>query len=125
MKVLVVDDASFIRKQLINYLTQVSSNMEIVEARNGAEAIAQAMATQPDVIIMDINMPVLDGIDATRTIKATMKDAKIVICSCLGRKKNVVEAILAGASEYIVKPIDFNRLKQAVTGTKFRTTYLD
>lgn len=103
-KVLVVDDAMFMRNMLKEILNN-SGRYEVVgEASNGQEAIELYGQIKPDIVTMDIVMPVMDGIEATREILKIDPMAKIVMCSALGQEPLVIESIAAGAKDFIVKP---------------------
>lgn len=113
-RVLLVDDALFMRTTLRKILEQAS--FEIAgEASNGNEAVQQFETLQPDLVLMDITMPDMDGIEAARTIKQRDASAKIVMCTALGQQNLVVEAIKAGAVDYIVKPFDPGRVVEGVS----------
>ena len=107
-KVLVVDDSIFARKKLAQVLEE--EGYEVVEAGNGEEAVAVAEREAPDVILMDITMPVLDGIEATRRIRAKNLPAKVIMVSALGQKSSVLEAVKAGAVDYVLKPYEKSQL---------------
>lgn len=112
-KVLVVDDAKFMRVTLSTMLR--NENYEIVgEAENGVEAIELYQELKPDIVTMDITMPVMNGIDAIIAIKKFDSQAKIVVCSALGQQKVVARAIEIGASDFISKPFDENRVIDTV-----------
>jgi two-component system, chemotaxis family, chemotaxis protein CheY len=112
-RVLVVDDAKFMRMTLTNMLKK--GNHEVVgEAENGKEAIERYRELQPDVVTMDITMPIMTGIEAVKHILEEFPQAKIIICSAMGQQKMVVEAIEAGAKDFIVKPFDETRVIEAV-----------
>ncbi|MEW6523239.1 MAG: response regulator [Bacillota bacterium] len=112
MKVLVVDDAAFVRAKIGRLLT--ANGYTIEEAENGAEAVSKYPAFRPDVVLMDITMPVMDGISAVRELKRLDPGAKIVMCTALGQRAMVVEAIKAGARDFVVKPFDNERVLEAV-----------
>jgi two-component system chemotaxis response regulator CheY len=102
-RILIVDDAAFMRAVLKNFF--VNNGFEVVgEAENGKEAIQKYKEKLPDLITMDITMPEMDGIEAVKAIKKKAPDAKIVMCSAMGQSAMVVEAIQAGATDFIVKP---------------------
>ncbi len=101
-KILVTDDAMFMRHMLKSLL--IANKFTVFEATNGQEALDAYASIQPDLVLMDITMPVLDGIAATRAIRSQHPDAKIVMCSAMGQKNMVVEAIQAGAKDFVVKP---------------------
>jgi len=101
--VLIVDDISFVRKTLSDILTQAHYQV-IGEAADGSEAVHLYMKLRPDVVTMDVVMPQMSGIDATRKILKIDKSAKIVIISAMGQENLVMEAINVGAKDYILKP---------------------
>ncbi len=102
-KVMIVDDAAFMRISIRNML--LKNGFEIVaEAENGADAIEKYNATMPDIVTMDITMPVMDGLTALREIKKINKNAKVVMVSALGQEAMVRDAVVAGAVGFIVKP---------------------
>ena len=107
--VLVVDDAKFMRMTLKNMLNNTSYKI-VGEAENGEEAIEQYRILQPDLVTMDITMPVMDGLNAAKLILAEFPAAKIIMCSAMGQQKMVIEAIEAGAKDFIVKPFDGSRV---------------
>ncbi len=111
--ILIVDDASFVRTMIKNILTKNGFNV-VDEAEDGAEAIEKYKRLQPELIIMDIIMPEVDGIQATREIKKLNPDAKIIICSAVGQQGMIDEAIQAGAEDFIVKPFEAGCLIEAV-----------
>jgi two-component system chemotaxis response regulator CheY len=113
MKVLIVDDAAFMRMMLKNIL--VKEGFECHEAGTGAEAIARYAEVQPDVVTMDITMPDMDGITAAREIKKAAPQAKVIMCSAMGQQAMVMDAIQAGASDFIVKPFKPERVMQAIS----------
>ena len=104
VKVLVVDDALFMRAMIKDILTASGKYVVVGEAGNGQEAIQKYQELQPDLITMDIVMPVLDGIEATRQILQVDPRVKVVMCSALGQEPLVIESIAAGARDFIVKP---------------------
>jgi len=108
-RVLIVDDAVFMRNTLKEIFT--GHGFEVAgEASNGVEAVEKFRELKPDLITMDIVMPFKNGIDATREIVGENPAAKIVICSALGQESLVMEAIEAGASDFIVKPFKPERV---------------
>ncbi|RAK23496.1 two-component system chemotaxis response regulator CheY [Anoxybacillus vitaminiphilus] len=112
-KILIVDDAKFMRMTLSNILKK--ANHEIVgEGENGKEAVELYRTLRPDVVTLDITMPVMNGLEAVKAIKQEDPTAKIIICSAMGQQKMVVEAIEAGALDFIVKPFDEPRVIDAV-----------
>ncbi len=112
-KVLIVDDASFMRMMVKEILTK--NGYEVAgEAENGQKAIEKYAELSPDLVIMDITMPEVDGIEAVKRIKASDPEAKIVMCSAMGQQAMVIEAIQAGAKDFIVKPFQADRVLEAV-----------
>lgn len=112
-RILIVDDAKFMRLTLSNIL--VKANHEVVgEAENGIEAVELFEKEVPDLVTMDITMPEKNGIEALKEIKGNFPDAKIIMCSAMGQQKMVVEAIEAGAKDFIIKPFDENRVLEAI-----------
>ena len=112
-KILITDDALFMRVTLKNLLT--SNGYEVVgEAVNGQDAVEKYAATLPDLVLMDITMPVMDGIMACKTIRETYADAKIIMCTAMGQKNMVIEAIQAGAKDFIVKPFKPERVLESI-----------
>ncbi|MCP0886225.1 response regulator [Ligilactobacillus sp. WILCCON 0076] len=111
--VLIVDDAVFMRMKLKDILEK--NGYEIAdEAQNGQEAFEKYKATNPDLVTMDITMPEVDGLDALKMIKEYNADAKVVMCSAMGQQGMVMDAIRAGAVDFIVKPFDTERVIQAI-----------
>jgi len=103
IKVLVVDDALFMRELLKGILKK--HGLEVCgEASNGKEAYQKYKEFKPDVVTMDITMPEVNGIEGTRMIRNEFPNAKIIMCSAMGQNAMVLEAIKAGASNFIVKP---------------------
>jgi two-component system chemotaxis response regulator CheY len=102
-RVLIADDASFMR-QMIREIIEPEGYEVVGEATNGIEAVEQFEALNPDIVTMDIVMPKRSGIDAVKGILAKHPDAKVVMCSALGQETLVMEALQAGARDFIVKP---------------------
>ncbi|HHY68881.1 MAG TPA: response regulator [Bacillota bacterium] len=111
-KILVVDDAMFMRNKTSKLLQE--NGYEVVEASNGEEAVARYMRENPDLVLMDITMPVLDGIESLKQLRAYDPEAKVVMVTALGQKSMVLEAIKAGARDFIVKPFQPDQLLEAV-----------
>ena len=111
--ILLVDDAAFMRMMIKDILSK--NGYEILgEAENGAIAIEKYKELKPDLVIMDITMPEVDGIEAVKAIKEGDPDAKIIMCSAMGQQAMVIEAIQAGAKDFIVKPFQADRVLEAV-----------
>ena len=111
--ILLVDDAAFMRMMLKDILTKNGYTIA-GEAENGAKALEKYKETMPDLVIMDITMPEVDGIQAVKDIMAFNKDAKIIMCSAMGQQAMVIEAIQAGAKDFIVKPFQAERVIEAI-----------
>lgn len=113
VRVLVVDDAAFMRMMVKDILTK--NGYEVVgEAENGMKAVEKFNELRPDLVTMDITMPEMDGISAVKAIKKIDPKAKIVMCSAMGQQAMVIEAIQAGARDFIVKPFQADRVLEAV-----------
>ncbi|HHZ13083.1 MAG: response regulator [Caldicoprobacterales bacterium] len=112
-KILVVDDAAFMRMMIKDILTKNGYNV-VGEAENGEKAVEKYKELKPDLVIMDITMPEVDGIQAVREIKKVDEDAKIIMCSAMGQQAMVIESIQAGARDFIVKPFQAERVLEAV-----------
>ena len=111
--ILVADDAAFMRMMVKDIL--VKAGFEVVgEAENGKVAVDKYMELKPDVVTMDITMPEMDGIQALKAIKEKDPNAKVVMCSAMGQQAMVLEAIQAGAKDFIVKPFQPDRVTEAL-----------
>lgn len=112
-KILVVDDAAFMRKMIRDILSK--NGFEVcAEAATGLEAIQRFREQEPDLVLMDITMPELDGISALREIRRTHPGASVIMCSAMGQQAMVVEAIEQGARDFVVKPFHADRVLDAV-----------
>lgn len=112
-KILITDDAAFMRLMVRSALE--AKGHEIVgEAMNGAEAVKAYQQFKPDVVTMDITMPDMDGVTAVKHIMAIDPAAKIIMCSAMGQTVMVMDAMKAGAKDFVVKPFQADRLLQAV-----------
>lgn len=112
--ILVVDDAAFMRMMIKEILTK--NGFEVVgEASDGSEAVDKYQELKPDLVTMDITMPEMDGISALKEIKKTDPNAKIIMCSAMGQQAMVIDAIQAGAKDFIVKPFQADRVIEAIT----------
>jgi two-component system chemotaxis response regulator CheY len=112
-KVLIVDDAAFMRMMLRDILAK--NGFDVVgEADNGKVAVQMYNELKPDVVTMDITMPEMDGIAAVKEIKAADSGAKVVMVSAMGQQAMVIEAIRAGAADFIVKPFQPDRVLEAL-----------
>jgi two-component system chemotaxis response regulator CheY len=110
LNIMVVDDSMIIRKGLTTILKELGFNV-VGEAGTGAEAVALYDMLKPDLVTMDITMPVMTGNEALKRIKAKHPDAKIIMITSHGEEQLVMEAILAGAKGYVLKPITQEKLR--------------
>lgn len=112
-RILIVDDAAFMRMMIKDILSK--NGYEVVgEAENGAKAIEKYKELSPDLVVMDITMPEVDGITAVKEIKKINGDSKIIMCSAMGQQAMVIESIQAGAKDFIVKPFQAERVIEAI-----------
>ena len=111
--ILIVDDAAFMRMMIKDILTKNGYNV-VGEAENGLKAIEKYSETKPDLVLMDITMPEMDGIQALKKLKAIDAGANIIMCSAMGQQAMVIESIQSGAKDFIVKPFQADRVLQAV-----------
>ncbi|MBW5449308.1 response regulator [Cohnella sp. CFH 77786] len=114
MRVLIVDDAAFMRMMLRKILE--TAGYEVAgEAVDGNDAVAKYFELKPDLVTMDITMPAKDGIEAVGEIRAKDPKAKILMTSAMGQEPMVRAAILAGAYDFVVKPVEEERFLKAVS----------
>lgn len=113
-RVLVCDDSKFMRLHIRRILEKVGYH-EIYEAENGSVALEKYEEVSPDMVFMDIVMPEKDGVSAVREIMEYDHNAKIVMCSAMGQKPFIVDAIKAGAKEFIVKPFEAKKITMATS----------
>lgn len=113
-KVLIVDDAAFMRMMIKDILSKNGFNV-VGEAANGEEAVTKYKELDPDIVTMDITMPEKDGIAALKDIKKVNPAAKVIMCSAMGQQAMVIDAIQAGAKDFIVKPFQADRVIEAIT----------
>lgn len=111
--ILICDDAAFMRMMIKDILTKNGYNVA-GEAENGAKAVEKYAEVKPDLVLMDITMPEMDGIQALKKIKSTDPAALVIMCSAMGQQAMVIEAIQAGAKDFIVKPFQAERVLEAV-----------
>ena len=111
--VLICDDAIFMRTMVRDILTQAGFEV-IGEAETGVQAVEKYQQLRPDLVTMDIVMPDMGGIDAVRQICKSDPNARILMCSAMGQQALVVEAIQAGAKDFVVKPFQPSRVLEAV-----------
>ena len=111
--ILICDDAAFMRMMIKDILTKNGYGIA-GEAENGQIAVDKYNETKPDLVLMDITMPEMDGIEALKAIKASDAGAKVIMCSAMGQQAMVIESIQAGAKDFIVKPFQADRVLEAV-----------
>ena len=111
--ILVVDDAAFMRLNLRNILGEFGHEV-VGEAENGKQAVEKYKDLEPDLVTLDITMPEMDGIEAAAKLKEIDKDVKMIMCSAIGQQAMVIKAIEAGAKDFIVKPFNQDRIKEAI-----------
>ena len=111
--ILICDDAAFMRMMIKDILTKNGYNI-VGEAENGAKAVEKYAELKPDLVLMDITMPEMDGIEALKKIKAADANASIIMCSAMGQEAMVIESIQSGAKDFIVKPFQADRVLEAV-----------
>ena len=113
-KILLVDDAAFMRKMIKDTLSK-NGYTELFEAVDGADAVEKFNEIGPDLVIMDITMPNMDGLEALKAIRAADAGANVVMCSAMGQETMVIDAIRSGAKDFIVKPFKGERVLKTVT----------
>lgn len=114
--VLIVDDAAFMRMMIKDILSK--NGFDVVgEAGDGQQAVEIYKEKSPDLVTMDITMPEMDGITALKEIKTHDPNAKVIMCSAMGQQAMVIDAIQAGAKDFIVKPFQADRVLEAISKT--------
>ena len=113
-KILTADDAAFMRKVIKDTLTKAGYT-EIYEAEDGAIAVEKYNELKPDLVLMDITMPNMDGLEALKAIRAKDGSANVVMCSAMGQESMVMDAVRSGAKDFIVKPFKPERVLKTVT----------
>jgi two-component system chemotaxis response regulator CheY len=111
--ILICDDAAFMRMMIKDILVKNGYNIA-GEAENGVKAVEKYQETKPDLVLMDITMPEMDGIQALKKIKAIDANASVVMCSAMGAQGIILKAMQIGASDYITKPFQTNRVVEAL-----------
>lgn len=111
--IMICDDAAFMRMMIKDILSKNGYNV-VAEAENGAVAVEKYSELKPDLVLMDITMPEMDGIQALKKIKEKDSNASIIMCSAMGQQAMVIESIQAGAKDFIVKPFQADRVIEAV-----------
>ena len=113
-KIMLVDDAAFMRMMIKDTLSK-NGYTNIVEANNGQVAVTNFPVEKPDLVIMDITMPVMDGLEALKEIKQIDPAANVIMCSAMGQEAMVVDALKQGAKDFIVKPFKADRIMKTVS----------
>lgn len=111
-KILIADDAAFMRMKSASLVKELGH--EVIEAEDGAEAVKVYQAESPDAVLMDITMPNMDGMEALAAILKIDPDAKIAMVTAMGQQAVIMEAIKAGAKDFVVKPFDSDRIQSAL-----------
>ena len=111
--ILVVDRTAFIRSIIKDILNKAGYNV-IAEAGNGKKAVEQFLANKPDLVVMEVQIPEVDGFEALKAMRETDPGVPVIMCSAAGQQAMVLAAIKAGAKDYLVKPIQPDRLIEAV-----------
>jgi two-component system, chemotaxis family, chemotaxis protein CheY len=114
--ILIVDDAAFMRMMIKDILSK-NGYQVVGEAADGAQAIEKYKECVPDLVTMDITMPEMDGITALKEIKKINPNVKVIMCSAMGQQAMVIDAIQAGARDFIVKPFQADRVLEAIAKT--------
>ena len=109
---LVVDDAAFMRMRCVRLLNE--NGFETIEAENGKQAVETYQSARPDAVLMDITMPEMDGLEALKAIISIDPDARVAMVTALGQQTMVMEALKAGARDFVVKPFQAPRVLEAV-----------
>jgi DNA-binding NarL/FixJ family response regulator len=114
IKVLIADDHHVVRRGLVFFL-RTQKDIEVIgEAKNGQEAVEMTKTLQPDLVLMDLDMPIMDGIEATKQIKSVMPNMKIMILTSFSDQDHVIPAIEAGAAGYQLKDIEPDELVRSI-----------
>ena len=111
-QILIVDDAEFLRVRISKML--VGEGFEVAEAENGLKAIESYKSKKPDMVLMDVTMPEMDGLTALKELRKIDPNAKVVMLTALGQEFVVLEAVKSGAKDFIVKPFDRDRVMSAI-----------
>jgi len=112
-KILIVDDAEFLRVRLTRMLS--TDGYEVFQAENGLKAVATYKEIHPDLVLMDVTMPEMDGLTALKEIVGYDPKARVVMLTALGQESVVLEAIKSGARDFVVKPFEHERVMKAIT----------
>ena len=113
-KILLADDAAFMRKVIKDTLNK-NGYTDVHEAVDGADAVEKYDELHPDLVMMDITMPNMDGLEALKAIRAKDPNANVVMCSAMGQESMVIDAVRSGAKDFIVKPFKPDRVLKTVS----------
>lgn len=113
LNIMVVDDSAITIKKLTKMIEELGHSVVQV-ARTGRDAVEQYKLVNPDLVTMDITMPDMDGIEATRQIRSQYKDALIIMVTSHGQEQMVIDAIESGALGYVIKPVKKEKLKESI-----------
>jgi len=113
-RILLVDDAAFMLKVIKDTLSKAGYT-DLHEAVDGADAVEKYNSLKPDLVLMDITMPNMDGLEALKAIRAKDGNANVVMCSAMGQESMVMDAVRSGAKDFIVKPFKPDRILKTVT----------
>jgi two-component system chemotaxis response regulator CheY len=111
-KILIVDDAEFLRVRITKMLS--GDGFEVYEAENGLKAVATYKQVHPDVVLMDVTMPEMDGLTALKEIRTFDPAARVIMLTALGQESVVLEAVKSGARDFVVKPFERERVMSAI-----------
>ncbi len=111
-RILIADDAAFMRMRSSNLLKELGH--DVIEAADGAEAVAKFKAERPDAVLLDITMPVMDGLEALKEILIEDPKARVAMVTAMGQQSVIMDAIKAGAKDFVVKPFDADRIHLAL-----------
>lgn len=114
--ILIVDDLQFIRIS-IKEILEKNSFVVVGEAENGIEALEFFEKYKPDIMLLDITMPILSGLDALKILKSKYPQAKVIMCSAMGQQKYIIRAIQLGARDFVIKPFKAERLLSSIRKT--------
>ena len=112
-QVLIADDAMFMRKVIRKHLAECGMT-DIVEAANGAEAVELFIKNRPGLVLMDITMPEMTGLEALEEILKTDPEAKVIMCSAIGQQRMIIKSLEMGAMGFIVKPFEKNEFEATI-----------
>lgn len=110
--ILIVDDAAFMRMRCAKLLKD--NGFEVIEAGNGVEAVQKYTEARPDAVLLDVTMPEMDGLEALRRIKSIDPNARVAMVTAMGQQAIVMEALKAGARDFVLKPFQPDRILGAV-----------